>query len=106
MFYDLQEKETLSAPSKAEILQCCVSPFDGNIFYACCDGSVYLVPLESLKATQIMNVSCVKLLKLKVFTLASKVLVLVLAETAPGKKSLIVSVVFAIRRFFNLLRQR
>lgn len=98
VFYDLQEKEMLSSSSNAEILQCCVSAFDGNIFYACHDGSVHLALLDSWKTAQIMKISCQKLLKLKVFTLADKILVLVLAETASGKASLIVSVVFVAKR--------
>lgn len=99
IFYQFELRKVLDVPNDSIIHQICVCPTDGNIIYACKNGKVYLVELDSWKTQLILNVPCLQVCKLKTFSLDNRLLVVMLVENVNGFWMLTVSIIYFLILF-------
>ncbi|XP_065223412.1 apoptotic protease-activating factor 1 isoform X2 [Planococcus citri] len=91
IYHDLQRNKKISKqpPNSGDICKMCVCPVNGNVIYACKDGTVGIIVFEDTKSQFVSRVPCNKVLKLKAFSHGNATAVLLLVEKVPKKCKLV-----------------
>lgn len=95
VYHDLKLTDTRSAESSDNICHLCICPTSGDIIYVCEDGDVYLINLDTMAVRRILNLPCIRVCKIKMFSCKKELLLVVLVERNTNLFVLHVSTVFA-----------